>query len=292
MTRLNFFIVGAAKSGTTSLWMYLKQHPEVYMPSDPKFKEPAYYCHSYGMTGVEEYHRLFSDVRNERAIGEASTAYMTAPESAGLLHAAHPDARIIVILRNPVDRAYSLYRWMVNHGYEWIYPFEAALEEEKIRKNDADFFSGNPENFYNYMYFHSGLYSRQLERYFSLFPRENIKVLLMEDIQHRPAEVMRDVFGFLDVDVNFKPEFKVYNRAELRPVHVKWHFHLNALRRRFPHTRKSVAITWLFEMNMKLLSLKWPGLKPEIRNALLARYHDDITRTGKMIDRDLSAWFC
>src|SRR5690349_8105845 len=100
----NFFIVGAAKSGTTSLWQYLKQHPDIFMPPDIALKEPAYYCDTYGVEAYAAYLLMFfKDAANQKRIGEASTTYLTSPESAGKIRDAVPDARIIMLLRNPVN---------------------------------------------------------------------------------------------------------------------------------------------------------------------------------------------
>lgn len=286
----NFFIVGAAKAATTSLWIYLKQHPEIYMPEESKYKEPALYCPNYGMTGVEEYMRLFSGVTDEEAVGEASTAYLAAPESAAMIRNACPEARIIIVLRNPVDRAYSLYRWMVNHGYEWLYPFERALEEEKKRMDNPMFFSSNPENYYNYLYFHSGLYSQQVLRYLQEFPEHQVKILLFEDVKNNPRNVVRGLYRFLGVDDSFMPKIAVHNKADFRPVNIRLHFALKRLRIRYRHTRVDRILGAFFFANLRMFGLKWPQLNPEIKRMLINAYRSDIEATSKIIGRDLSAW--
>lgn len=291
MRKPNFFIAGAAKSGTTSLWMYLKQHPEIFMPEKIYNKEPSYYCHEYGMDSYDDYCALFESVNDEKMIGEASTPYLTSPESAAWIVQEVPDARIIVVLRNPVDRAYSLYRWMVNHGYEWIFPFEKALEMEETRMDDTVFVAGNPQYFYNYMYFHSGLYSQQLERYYSAFPAKQIKVLSLDDLKRRPVEAVQDIYAFLGVDATFKPEIKIHNKAELRPIHTGLHFALNDLGRRHRHTRIDTASRYLFDKNMTLIKLRWPKIRQETRRSLLAKYHSDIKKTESLTQLDMSSWF-
>src|SRR5260370_23408084 len=100
----NFFIVGAAKSGTTSLWQYLKQHPDIFMPADITLKEPSYYCDTYGVESYAAYLALFfKDATTQKRIGEASTPYLTSPESARKIYNGVPDSRIIMMLRNPVN---------------------------------------------------------------------------------------------------------------------------------------------------------------------------------------------
>ena len=162
----NFFIAGAAKSGTTSLWRYLLQHPDIFMPSDIMYKEPAYFSDIKGMKDLNEYLSLFKNVTTEKMIGEASAAYLTSPESPERIREVVPDAKFIIMLRNPIDRAYSLYNWMACNGYEPIEIFEQALEiEETNRYENESFKNSNPEYYYNYLYFHSGLYSDQIKRF-------------------------------------------------------------------------------------------------------------------------------
>lgn len=119
------------------------------MPSDPWKKEPAFFCSTYGLSDPQEYEQIFSKVTQEKIIGEASHAYLTSPESPALIKASIPHARFVIVLRNPVDRAYSLYHWMTRAGEEYASTFESALDLEY---------------FHNYMYYSSGLYSLQITR--------------------------------------------------------------------------------------------------------------------------------
>jgi len=283
----NFFIVGAAKSGTTSLWMYLKQHPDIFMPEDNRSKEPAFFCNIHGYDDYEQYLSLFDGAADCRAIGEASTAYLTSPESSSLIRAKIPDAKIIVVLRNPVDRAYSLYRWMVNHGYEWISPFEKALEIETVRKNDKSFYSNNPLYYYNYLYFESGLYFKQISRYFKEFQTDQIKVILLEDLSHRPTETVQEIYDFLGVDPNFVPEVKVHNKAELKPVFIKLHSKLRVIQKRRFFSRAGKS---LFNLNVNLFKLKWPKMALNTRVFLLEKYRSDIELTQEFLKMDLRHW--
>ena len=149
----NFFIVGAARSGTTSMWEYLKQHPDIFMPEGFAYKEPSYFCNLYGYNDFNLYLELFAGVKEEKAVGEASTPYLTSPESAAWIREVYPAAKIIILLRNPVDRAYSMYNWMIKEGYEGVYPFEEALDVEKVRIKDEHFKYINPQYYHNYLYF-------------------------------------------------------------------------------------------------------------------------------------------
>lgn len=254
----NFFIVGAAKSGTTSLWQYLKQHPDVYMPADIASKEPSFYCDTYGVQGYEAYLSLFfKDATTEKRIGEASTPYLTSPESARRIYDAFPDARIIMLLRNPVNRAYSLWKWMHAYGYETIGTFEEALEAEfRSRKDNPEFIGkfqkGGSAYYWDFLYFHSGLYFNQVKRYYDLFPKKQLAVLIFEEFVESPLQFVHEVYEFLDVDPDFDPEIKIHNEGV-------------------------------------------SGYNPIDFNTgreLQQKYLDDVTRLSKLLNRDLeSFWF-
>ena len=98
------------------------------------YKEPCFFVNGYGIDSLERYLSLFSPVKQQKIIGDASTAYLAAPESAEKIHRFNPDAKILICLRNPADRAYSLYCWMLQEGYERLYPFEHALACEASRQ--------------------------------------------------------------------------------------------------------------------------------------------------------------
>ena len=193
----NFFILGAGRSGTTSLHQQHAQHPDVFMSPT---KEPTFFCDFFGMQNPWEYLDLFGDATHERVIGESSHAYLSCPTSAQMLSVFVPQAKFVVIFRNPIDRAYSLYCWMTAAGNEWLAPFEKALEAEDERATDPRFFRKVPQYFYNYLYFQSGLYSPQIARYLRLFPRDQVLFLRFDDLARNVHDVLQRVFRFLQVD--------------------------------------------------------------------------------------------
>ena len=165
----SIFIVGAAKSGTTSLWAYLKQHPQLASSDRLRHKELGYYSNLYGINDKMQYDSMFETDDPGIMNFEACTSYLTSPESPFLIKESVPDAKIIVVIRNPVDRAFSLYNWMTSYGYEKASSFEKALELEPLRKSSAKFRKSNSQYFYNYLYKDSGLYYIQLKRYIDIF---------------------------------------------------------------------------------------------------------------------------
>lgn len=177
------------------------------MPEDELYKEPAFFSHRAEHRGMEWYLNLFAAAREEQTfVGEASTAYLTDPVSAKRIYDYNPSAKIIILLRNPAARAYSLYNWMVQDGYEFAASFEDALqlEEERAKKTIPNWFE--PEYYWNYLYFKSGLYSEQVQRYMELFG-ENVLILKFEDFTRNTAISMNRVYKFLnlpEIDANYE----------------------------------------------------------------------------------------
>ena len=204
MTMPNFFIVGAQKAGTTSLYHYLNQHPQVYMSP---IKEPFFFDHEMDskgrvvrrefeghrqpprFTNIEEYSTLFEAARGEKAIGEATPLYIYAPGTAERIERYVPGAKSIVLLRNPADRAYSAFLYAVRIGAEPLTDFAQALREEPLRIRNRWH--------YIFHYRSRGLYYQQLKRYYEVFGRERLGVWLYEDMREDPAGVAQSVFCLL-----------------------------------------------------------------------------------------------
>src|SRR6266513_2334074 len=187
MTLPNFLIIGAIKSGTTSLYHYLRQHPDVYMSP---VKETWYYWKEGEAEGRvcirtrAEYERLFDGVASERAIGEASPQYLHSPTAPARIAADMPAVRLIVSLRNPADRAYSSYLGRLAGGTE------RRSVGEALRRGTY--------------YFESSLYAAPLSRYVAQFGRARMKIVLFDDILADARAVLREVCASLDIDTQFE----------------------------------------------------------------------------------------
>ncbi len=200
----NFFIVGAAKAGTTSLYAYLRQHPDIFMPED--VKEPHYfaevrpsraqrYASPVYISDRDAYLRLFRAGKTHRAIGEASPSYLWSEAAPARIHAVAPEARIIIILRDPIERAYSHYLMDFREGAQHL-PFFEALQ--------ADWHSPEKGWAVSNLYVELGFYARQIERYLRLFGEERVHILFHDDLRRLAQgdrEGLAAILRFLDVDV-------------------------------------------------------------------------------------------
>ncbi|MCC7416108.1 MAG: sulfotransferase [Acidobacteria bacterium] len=298
----NFFVVGASRSGTTSLWQYLAAHPDVFLPGgDMSAKEPSYYCDlkprwAAPYDTLDAYLKLFAPAKAERAVGEASTAYLVAPESPGRLRRAYPGARIVIVLRNPADRAYSLYRYLCLLGVEWIPTFERALEAEEARRKDVRFRAENAFWYYAYLYFTTGLYAGQVARYLAEFPRAQVHVLLCDDLYRDPVTTCQEVYRFLGVDAGFRPHTERYYNESQFPLSVGVQYRLGRVWSRHPmhavvkNDRRTALRRKLFLLNARLGAWRPRRFAPETRARLMAGYRQDIERTSGLIGRPLDHW--
>ena len=212
MTMPNFLLIGAAKAGTTALYDYLKQHPQVYMSplketnffalaGDPlDFRGPGddRTINHWSKTTLEGYQIEYTWVDGEKAIGEASPLYLYSPKAPPCIREYISDAKLIAILRHPIERAYSAYLHMLRDGRETLTDFRQALEAEDARIRD------HWEHIWHYK--RMGLYGEQLQRYYDIFDPDQIKVYLYDDFCSDPGKVMRDLFFFLGVDEDFNPD--------------------------------------------------------------------------------------
>jgi hypothetical protein len=295
----DFLIIGAPKSGTTSLYRYLETHPDIYMSP---VKEPRYMAfpdRDPGFRGVagrrfnreviwryEEYRALFAGRGAERMAGEASATYLWAPAAPSTIRRVVPGAKLIAILRDPVTRAHSHFCHNRRLGREPRDTFGEALDAE------ADRIAGgwNP----NVHYRSRGLYGEQIARYLELFPREQLLVLLYDDLRTRPAWTLSEVCRFLGIDESFTFDTSArHNVTEGIPRRV-WLARLFAAdyrlkragRALIPGSVRSLLYHRLYRTNLD----PRPPLDPELRRSLREYFRDDIVRLESLIRRDLGAW--
>lgn len=289
----NFLIIGAAKGGTTSLYDYFKQHPEIYMTpvKEPRFfaleneklsfQNPDQAINQTSVTKLSEYLKLFEGVSGEVAIGEASPLYMYSPKAVERIAHYIPNAKLIAILRNPVDRAYSCYKHLIALD---PYSFEDALkaENDRIRKNWAHLWH----------YRQGGYYYAQLQRYFEKFDREQVRVYLFDDLKSNPLSITRDAFTFLNVDPSFVPDLShknVSNNPKIKVLQnvVNGKSRIRAFSKKiFPKKLRTDIASYLRGWNSK----EFPLIADDVRQQLINDYRSDILKLEQLIDHDLSHW--
>ena len=212
----NFFLLGAGRCGTTTLHDMLLQHPQIHMSY---VKEPSFFCSYFQVVkNPVKYFRLFVPLHGETAIGEASHLYLSNPESPPLIHQLFPEARFVLIFRNPSERAHSLYQWSRQGKFERLPTFEEALAAESERFADPEFFRNCPQYFWNFMYLRSSHYPEQWRRYLDLYPRERFFALSLQELRSEPTQWLQQIYRFLGVDDGFVPQFPHLNEYHYLPM--------------------------------------------------------------------------
>jgi Sulfotransferase family len=194
----NFFLVGAAKAGTTSIYAYLSQHPAVFFPA---IKEPHFFTEVRpaaelqflieAITERDAYLRLFAKSKGHTIIGDASPSYLWHPEVPRRIRQVAPDAKIGIILRDPVERAFSHYLMDYREGAQ-NQPFYTALLEDMNRPQKGWGVS--------YLYYELGLYAQQIARYIETFTPDRVKILFFDDLRRDAKAVLRQLAEFLSID--------------------------------------------------------------------------------------------
>lgn len=288
----NFLIIGAAKSGTTALYHYLKQHPQIYMSPN---KEPKFFAlegqklnlsgadaqdYKSAVVNINDYKKLFQGVTDELAIGEASTLYLYHPKAPERIHHYIPNTKLIAILRHPVERAYSGYIMHIGHGRETIYDFAQAIQEEKARISRNEIWGH---------YINAGFYYTQLSRYFDLFKREQIKIYLYENLKEKPNDLIRDIFQFLRVDHTFVPNVTLKYNVLGIPRNEFARFFSRKINEINPVVKQLFPDKIRHQVRSKIFKAP-PPLLAEIRSDLIEVYRQDILQLQELINIDLSKW--
>lgn len=229
----DFLVIGAKRGGTTSLYRNLVTHPDVLplMPSREKIKGPHYFDTRYHL-GHNWYRSHFPTVAERRyrarasgrrvVSGESSPYYLFHPHAACRAHALVPSARIVVLLRDPIDRAYSHWKERTHHGVETL-GFEAAIDAEPERLRGERERLLADERYYSFAHEHfsyvaQGLYLEPLLRWLRRYPREQVLVALSEDLYADPRGVLDRVVAFLGLAPHAFPETRHWNHQPAEPV--------------------------------------------------------------------------
>lgn len=298
MNRPTFFILGAKKCGTSSLYCYLGQHPDVYfsVPKEPIFFEAEYH------KGLEYYwNRYFSGWEGQGAVGEARQRNLYLPYVPERIKESIPNPRFIVIVRNPIERAYS--EWLKNYisGRE-VLSFEDAIHEDLKRIERGVTFEGEEgariwaqrlvpvvgkkgwftSGFRTYM--DGGYYYQQIQRYIKLFPREHLRIIFLEDLSQDPQQVFSNLWSFLGVN----PE--CVQLVDTSPQNVSPPLTVARIaRNRYGAKLLELVpnrVLWL----LKTFSGHSPAISPHIKKFLVSHYDEHNRNLERLTGRCLSHW--
>lgn len=295
--RPDFLVIGAARAGTTALHAYLRQHPGIFMP---RHKEPNFFafegealdCQGPGadyinnsITDLATYCDLFAPAPDGAKLGEASPLYLFSPKAPVRIKHHAPKARMIVILRNPIEQAYSHFLYATKQCIEEEPDFTRALglETERLAQGWQPLFG----------YSSFPRYGEQMARYLDLFPREQFLIRTYEEYAGAPDALLRDIFEFVGVDQSFSPDMSERKNAGGVPKNQAFQDFLmkpnpvtRAVGMVVPQSTRLRIRDWLARFNLD----QGEDLAIEARNILHQRLDDDISRLESLIDRDLSDW--
>lgn len=284
----NFFIVGAPKSGTTSLYHYLDHHPEVFMSP---VKEPNYFSYEdtvqqnlyykeRGIGNLADYEKLFESVNGQKVIGEASVSYLFYENVPSRVSEKIPNAKILILLRNPVDRAFSHY--FMDYKLRYI---NTSFEEVLYKKNKHV-----NQPLYYQQYIELGMYFSQVKRYLDAFGQNQVKIYIYEDLVNDVESLIKDLYTFLEIDLAYTSDLeKKYNSFEApRNGLIRLIYSIGWLRRGIKKIVPQGGVSGI----KNLFFSKTGGQKHESTIRYMKDlYKDDIIQLEKLIGRNLSTWY-
>jgi hypothetical protein len=292
----DFFIIGAAKAGSTALWQALRHHPSLYFPAQ---KEPNFFAYKGGAdtftcpsavalranwtTDLEAYLSSFAESPTDAKAGEASVSYLALPSTANEIAAAVPDARLIAVLRDPVDRAFSHFQFYRQMEWETFSDFEDALVAAPKR------IAAGWRHTYDYLA--AGLYGRQLDHWLRIFPGDQLLTIFHEDWVQQPQETLAKVCRHLDVTPCVLPITRENNTTLVRSRELKLLIDSNNKVRSYarmmlPRSTRSDLGRLLRTIN----SAPKPVLGSSTRSRLVTYFRDDIRLLESLTGRELSSW--
>lgn len=296
MRKPNFFIIGAPKCGTTSLVAYLSDHPNVYMSS---IKEPHFFNEDEGwrhrrVDGIEAYLSLFSGAHDRHvAVGEASTSYLFSQSAVPNIVKFNPRARFVVMLRNPIDMAYSLHAQLLWNGDENVRSFEEAwdLQDIRLRGDSLPRLSKIPQWL---QYRNVCSLGEQVERLFEQVSREQVLIITQDELAESAQAVYEKTVDFLGLPAHRRQDFEVVNAGKTprSPLMAAMIEKACLAKERF---ELATGIRTRMGMLQSIATLntrqqRRPPLSTHMRAKLAAAFAGDLEKLSKLIGRDVSGW--
>lgn len=295
----NFFVVGFPRSGTSSLYSYLKDHPDIYMS---KFKEPIYFCkdlveesqkfHDYKYvssyhvtTNEEDYLKFFDERKNEKAVGEASGWYIFSEVAAQEIYNFNPDSKIIILIREPCQLLYSLHHQYLYSGNEDIKDFKKALESEDLRKQHKKLNKNIP---WPSLLYYSEIvkFTKHIQKFKKVFPENQIKLVLFDDFKSQTSEVYKEILDFLGVDNSFQADFTPRHSCKVERFNIPNKLGFKKfVTKYFPR-----SITIFLSKILKTVNTKYVKRAPldqKLKNELMQKYKNEVEALGNMLNQDL-----
>jgi hypothetical protein len=283
----NFFLVGAAKAGTTSIYEYLSQHPEVFFPciKEPHFftqvrpsRQQRFFIHA--ISDRAEYARLFERAYGFTIIGDASPSYLWHPEVPGRIRAQVPEARIAIILRDPVERAYSHYLMDYREGVQSLSFYDALIDDMNRQERGWGI---------SFLYFELGQYAEQVKRYLETFPPRQIQIIFFDDLRRNVRCVLNELTEFLQIDT------AAIKNLDISKKHNSYAAPRNELMRRIAGAKLSRILGrtitpragQLIYEKFFLRDNHKPPIEPRARDFLCALYDPEITKLERVLDCQL-----
>jgi Sulfotransferase domain len=284
----NFFLVGAAKAGTTSIYAYLAQHPGVFFPS---IKEPHFFTQVRpapeqqflieAITKCSAYLRLYAHAAGYGVIGDASPSYLWHPEVPQRIRAKVPQAKVAIILRDPVERAYSHYLMDYREGAQ-SKPFYEALLNDMNRSEKGWGVS--------YLYYELGLYAQQVRRYLETFKPERVKILMFDDFRRDAKAVLRELAEFLGLDPNPLADIDTSRKYNSYAAPRNQYLRRIAGAKLSRILGQALMPHWLGAFIFERIFLKQatkPPLEPRARELLCSLYDSELDQLEKLLGRRL-----
>ncbi len=289
----NFLIVGAPKCGTTAMWRYLNQHPDVFLSprkdihffgSDLAFRRRSRFTPT-------EYEAFFSDC-TEKVRGEASVWYLHSKNAAQEIWNYNSKMKIIIMLRDPIQLMYAHYTQMRLNalGDEDLPTFSQALDAEAARKR-GERIPQNNSIVSALFYTEIGKLSVQIQRYLDIFPKEQILFLFQEDMKTKMPTLYKETLSFLEVPTDFLPDFaRINSHKEIRYEFVRKLIGKTptSFKRILPATKQQQLSRWLRKINTR--HAKRPALDPQLEHRLRAQFKAEIDALSVLVERDLNHW--
>jgi len=296
----NFFIVGAPKSGTTSLHNYLSQHPEIYMP---KYKEINFFAKDHIKEELEnsgnflnkfslipkdvnEYLNYFKKINNEKIAGECTPWYMTSDVDAKEIYNFNPNSKIILIIREPVEMLYSLHSQLLFVDIEKEEDFQKALKLEEFRKN-TEYKTYYRKSYLYYSYYIT--YKKHIEKYHKIFSK-NLHIILFDNLKNNFNVTFKKLLSFLDVDPSFKPSFEILNQNKIAKIKFLQNPYIKTpITKIIPKLLRPFLSSIYKKLNSKDM-LREPLPSAVVRN-LKKQFLPEVESINKYFDEDLiSLW--